>query len=138
MTEYEDLDAQLRAWLDEDQSAAEAGESACWHIDYCDPYGPIFQDRFTSARMLADIAAKRALLDHVAAWSHELVDGDWWYSCSQAVLPDDNEPGSGCADEKRAGKPCDCGLDKRRLAVLRCIAAGYVDRAEFRPEWSIK
>lgn len=98
--------------------------------------------RHDPARVLADIAGRRALLDHVAGWPHVLADGDTWFSCSQAESPfvsDDffGGPGSGCADEKRKGKPCDCGLDGRRLAVLRCVAAGYVERAGFKDSWRI-
>ena len=187
MTDYEDLDAQLRAWLDEDEALArattpvplagqwratrdkhapedaklrlvqgrdpyegeewnqyEAGEyngtpiivfSAEWHDEA--EANLRFIASHDPAAVLADIAGKRALLDHVASWPHTYAGADAWYSCSLAELPSSDVPGSGCADEKRAGKPCDCGLDKRRLAVLRCAAAGYVDRSEFKAEWRL-
>lgn len=197
MTEYEGLDAQLRAWLAEDAAIAreasgftvvgtpgnwtpapggdewEARESedgdqevlvalrpglprppdvmgGYWgqvvagseRYDDDDPSAmPYFRHiaRHDPAAVLADIAGKIALLDHVAAWPHEYVDGDTWFSCSQAINPhdEDEEPGSGCADEKRAGKPCDCHLDDRRIAVLRCVAAGYVDRPGFKDAWRL-
>lgn len=173
MTGYEELDAQLRAWLDGDEALAKsAGRhpggtvGGHWEVD-CPCSGPC-QDRYLScqrvegdiiiypegghdahqarhiarwdpATVLADIAGKRALLNHVAEWQHEYVDGDTWFSCSQAIGPHDADeiPGSGCADEDRAGEPCDCHLDDRRLAVLRCVAAGYIGRPEFKPEWRI-
>lgn len=171
MSEYEDLDTQLRAWLGEDEQLAQWAASTrsgspgghwktgCSCDGECREHGDcervegdnitIYDEgghdadqarhiaRHDPATVLADIAGKRALLDHVAGWGHELVDGDWWFSCSQAALPDEDEPGSGCADEKRKGKPCDCGLDKRRLAVLRCVAAGYMERDGFKAEWRI-
>lgn len=194
-TEYERLDARLRACLDEDETWAheaslldeDAGYVAGGvHWRWTDSYGnPITLDPLTMtyadegiasgdlllesvetyrsrhvgemhqlalmgayevplavgahiarhdpAAVRADIAGKRALLDHVAGWEHTYVDGDTWFSCSQATgRSEDSEPGSGCADELRAGKPCDCGLDDRRLAVLRTIALGYQHRYGFK------
>jgi len=198
MTDYEELDAQLRAWLDEDElwareasrvddnpvpdggvrwqwvsSDDEVVELDTTTMEYVDegwrislrsreefPHRlrPLPQFAISSAEevpiavgghiqrhdpaaVLTDITGKRALLDHVADWDHTYVDGDTWFSCSQAESPHASEdfggPGSGCADEKRKGKPCDCGLDGRRIAVLRCVAAGYVERAGFKDEWRI-
>lgn len=161
MTDYQELDTQLRAWLADDAAIAQAaaglqddpehgwgfvprddysrgGGTITPHIGSLWEYESVAHvTRFHPAAVLADIAGKRALLDHVAAWPHEYVDGDTWFSCSQAVGPHDPDevPGSGCADENRAGDPCDCHLDDRRLTVLRCVAAGYVGRPEFKPEW---
>lgn len=139
MTDYEELDAQLRTWLADDQKLAEDAEYAFMHFDTDDQSAVAYYRRQDPATVLADIAGKRALLDHVAAWPHEYVDGDTWFSCSQAIGPHDADeiPGSGCADENRAGKPCDCHLDDRRLAVLRCVAAGYAAWPEFKDEWRI-
>lgn len=168
MSEYEELDTQLRAWLADDEAVARAclvepfdngfgeiidpakrwpppalrryserdGSGAYRHSDWVRARVPFITAHSPTAA-LADIAGKLALLDHLAGWPHVLADGDWWFSCSQAVLPDNDEPGSGCADEKRKGKPCDCGLDGRRLAVLRCVAAGYVERAGFNDGWRL-
>jgi hypothetical protein len=82
------------------------------------------------AAILRDLAGKRALLDVTASWQHLYVDGDSWFSCAQAVEQhpresETPEPGSGCVDDSRAGKPCDCGLDARRLAVLKALAAPF-------------
>jgi hypothetical protein len=45
---------------------------------------------------------------------HLTVDGDCWYSCSQAK----HEDGSwATCDETRKGEPCDCGADKRNEAL---------------------
>lgn len=171
MTEYEELDTQLRAWLAEDrrlaQDAADCArpgygdfDGADWeaseHGDGIHTGGRVIMvgafgsletgigehpSRHDPAAVLADITGKLALLDHVAGWAHEYVDGDTWFSCSQAESPNVSNdfagPGSGCADEKRAGMPCDCGLDARRLAVLRCVAAGYVERVGFKDVWRL-
>lgn len=139
MTDCEEFDVQLRAWLAEDRSLAQDAEYAFMYFDTDDDSAVAYYRRQDPIRVLADIAGKVALLDHVASWPHEYVDGDTWFSCSQATGSHDADevPGSGCADEKRAGKPCDCGLDGRRIAVLKCVAAGYVERPEFKPAWRI-
>lgn len=99
--------------------------------------------RFNPAAMLADIASERALLAYVASWPHDYHD-DSWYSCAQAVDPHadgdrrDNAPGSGCGDERRAGKPCDCGLEARQLGIYRRIAAQYAERPGFKDEWRVE
>lgn len=170
VSEYEELDSRLRAWLAEDEALARAclvepfdngiGEiidpakrwpppalsrysernasGEHWHPDWVRARVPFITAHGPTA-VLADIAGKLALLDHLASWPHEYVDGDTWFSCSQAINPHDTDevPGSGCADEKRKGKPCDCGLNVRRLAVLRCVAAGYVERDGFQESWRI-
>lgn len=147
-----ELDTATMAWVDEDASDISLRSREKWPT----AYGPLPQFaisraeevriavgghiiRHDPARVLADIAGKVALLDHVAGWPHEYVDGDTWFSCSQAIGSHDADevPGSGCADEKRKGQPCDCGLDGRRIAVLRCVAAGYVERPEFKDEWRL-
>lgn len=91
------------------------------------------------ARVLADVQAKRAILAEVLSWNHAHIDGDTWLSCAQAVDPHDEDgtPGSGCADEKRAGGPCDCGLDRRRVMMLNALAAAYAGRPGFKPEWRL-
>jgi hypothetical protein len=141
VTEYEELDTQLRAWLAEDRQLAEDAEYAFMYFDTDDDSAVAYYRGQDPTRVLAEIAGKLALLDHLAGWPHVLADGDTWFSCSQAESPnvsgDFAGPGSGCADDKRKGKPCDCGLDGRRLAVLRCVAAGYVERAAFKDAWRI-
>lgn len=57
----------LLAQLDADQTAAEDAESACWHIDYCDDRGEPFHDRFTWARICAEVDAKRRIIKAVDA-----------------------------------------------------------------------
>ena len=74
--------------------------------------------RHDPARVLAEVESKRAILDEVQSWSHRYLDEDPFFSCSQAVAPGETEPGSGCADDERAGQPCDCGLGQRRAAIL--------------------
>lgn len=95
--------------------------------------------RHDPATVLANVAGWRAILAEVLSWTHAYVDGDSWLSCAQAVDPhdEDDTPGSGCADEKRAGGPCDCGLDRRRTMVLNALAAPYVGQPGFKPEWRL-
>ncbi len=95
--------------------------------------------RHDPATVLADVAGKRAILAEVLSWQHAHVDGDTWLSCAQAVDPhdEDDTPGSGCADEKRAGGPCDCGPERRRAMMLNALAAGYVGRPGFKDDWRL-
>lgn len=147
-----ELDTATMAWVDEEGSGISLRSREEWPSDY----GPLPQFAISSvdevhiavgghiirhdpARVLADIAGKVALLDHVAAWEHTVVDGDGYYSCGLAVDPEMPfpEPGTGCWDQQLAGIRCTCGLDGRRIAVLKCIAAGYAERPGFKPEWRL-
>ena len=91
--------------------------------------------RWDPARVLAEIAAKRAIIDEVGRWQHDYISEDAWYSCAQAVDSQAGEPGSGCLDDSRAGKGCDCGLDQRRARILGPLAGVYRDRPGFDPSW---
>lgn len=76
--------------------------------------------------VLRRCAADRKLIADVQGWPH-LTVGDTWYSCAQAIddWEKDAAPGSACADEDRAGQPCDCGLVDRQRTVLMALAVGY-------------
>jgi hypothetical protein len=77
-------------------------------------------------RRLRDVKAARDLVAAILAERHDYNDGDPWFSCSQATVPgDDGEPGSGCANDERAGKPCDCGRDARVARLLGIIATEW-------------
>jgi hypothetical protein len=94
------------------------GQVAAWQDDGDGIRGPL--EEFTHAarhdprRVLADVAAKRALLDEALAWEHYEVD-DPWYSCSAAP----NAP----AEHRDHG--CTCGRDARVRAVLHHLATSY-------------
>lgn len=85
--------------------------------------------------VLASVEADRAILAEAAGWGHR-VEGDEWYSCSQAVEGRDGEPGSGCYDDERAGKPCDCGLLGRVERIHLALASRYRHRPGYLKEWS--
>lgn len=110
----------------------ERAQGAAGHIARHDP-----------ARVLREVTAKRAILAEILSWEHAYVDGDSWLSCAQATSPswggdsEDAEPGSGCADEDRAGGPCDCGLDRRRATMLHVLAAPYATSPDYNPAWSL-
>lgn len=77
-----------------------------------------YNDRFDPARALAEVAVKRRLVDDLLAEEHLRVDGDEWFSCSQAR---DKDGELACYNDSRAGLPCDCGRDervRRRLLLL--------------------
>ena len=81
------------------------------------------------ARRLRDVKATRDLVAAILAERHDYNEGDSWYSCSQAVDPDpapgEGGPGSGCSNDERAGKPCDCGRDARVARLLGIIASEW-------------
>lgn len=79
------------------------------------------------AAVLARVAADRAILTEVLSWGHDYNDADPYYSCSQAssTWEEDRSPGSGCADDERAGQPCDCGVDARRNVIIGALLDAY-------------
>lgn len=78
-------------------------------------------------RRLQAAKTTRDLVAAILTEGHQYVDGDPWFSCSQAAEPgeDDSEPGSACADDERRGKPCDCGRDARVAHLLGIIASEW-------------
>lgn len=84
--------------------------------------------RHDPARVLRRVRATRDLVAAILAEKHDYVPGDEFYSCSQAVDPhpgESGEPGPGCSDPERAGKPCDCGRDARAARLLGIIASEW-------------
>jgi hypothetical protein len=69
--------------------------------------------------VLAEVSAKRALLDEALGWEHHEA-GDQFYSCrARPDLPDWVESGR-----------CDCGRDARVLAVLTHLAQPYLEEQQ--------
>jgi hypothetical protein len=98
--------SEIRRWHVDGQpsnvaSGMFAGDAA--HIARHDPH-----------RILADVAARRTLLDDALAWRHGLVrwDHDRVLACDSVL-----------------GKPCDCGRDARVRAVLTALATPYQEEA---------
>jgi hypothetical protein len=94
--------------------------------------------RHDPARALRRVAVTRNLIAEIMAIRHVYIEGDSWFSCSQAVgeWPGDAEPGSGCSNEDRAGKPCDCGRDARVGRMLGLIAFEWDDHPEYKQKWN--
>lgn len=65
-------------------------------------------DRFEPPRLLAEVAARRALLDEILGWEHH-----HWPNVSR------------CEADAFPGSPCDCGRDARVAAVLQHLAQPY-------------
>jgi hypothetical protein len=108
----DELIAFLHACLDEDQAAAESGETACWHVDYCNETGPVFHERFTPARVLAEVKAKRRILAELMPVIEEL--DDIAYSEGQGPMPYKEPPS----------------------LLLKLLALPYADRPGYLPEWA--
>jgi hypothetical protein len=84
--------------------------------------------------VLADITSKRAILIGIASWRHRVVDDDCWYTCWAAT--EDRDGGESCEDDRTEGK-CTCGLDFRRMAVYRNLAAPFHSHPDFDPAWKV-
>ena len=82
----------------------------------------------TSARILAECEAKRALIADLNSERHEVVDGDCWYTCSAAT--EERDGGETCDDSRLHGE-CDCGRDARVTRRLGILAAVYADHADY-------
>lgn len=96
----DDLVTWLRSRLDEDERVAQAAEGSCWHVEYCDDGMAGFHDHHDPARVLAEVKAKRAIVDWIDG---ELADDaaqqmPWELACHLAAVYADRE---GYRDEWR-------------------------------------
>jgi hypothetical protein len=118
------------ARLAEDEAAADRAASAEheWSIpfDYIDHAA-----RHDPARVLAQCAAMRKIVEDLTAERHEVVE-DCWYTCAGATEEHD---GGECCDENRRGTGCDCGRDTRVNRRLGILASIWSDHSDFREEW---
>jgi hypothetical protein len=109
----------VRAGLDADtETAPGIHDKLCGKVLYGDPYGDAPCDCGRPARVLADAASKRALLDEVLGWRHQKAE-DPFYSCrARPDIPEWVESG-----------PRDCGRDDRVRAVLTHLAQSYQEQS---------
>lgn len=109
------------------EMVATKGDGPTWmvneHISRHDP-----------ARVLAECAAKRAIIEAVGAWRHEVVE-DCWYTCAAAT--EERDGGTCCDDNRRDVGECDCGLDYRVARILGPLAAIHADHADYDPSWAV-
>jgi hypothetical protein len=90
----------------------DGGYTADWPKDVVNPEADAKHiARHDPARILAEVASKRALLDEVLGWKHA---SDCWVGTPN--------PG-----------PCDCGRDARVPAVLTHLAQPYQETKEQHP-----
>lgn len=103
------------------------------------PAAEAYWRHFDPRRMLQEIEGARKLVAEAKATPHLYVEGDSWFSCSQAVVwgDEDTEPGSGCSDEERAGKPCDCGRDAKVRRQIRLIALRWDRHQDYKRAWAV-
>lgn len=88
--------------------------------------------RWHPARVLAEVAAKRRILDDMAAWKHAVID-DCWYTCRAAT--EERDGGESCDESEGSGGPCTCGLDKRRDAIARLLALPFASHPDYDETW---
>lgn len=134
-----ELEPFVRARLEDDERIARRALPAYQHVSgthgYYDPDpGQGFASAhvaMTPRRALAEIAAKRALLDAAVARTHTIVDGDCWFTCPAAT--EERDGGENCND--KSGDSCDCGRDYALRKLLLHLAAPYEPHWDYRNEW---
>jgi hypothetical protein len=126
----------IEARLAEAGRAADPGVCGCLdasHVPSCVPTP--WRDQ-----KLRDVESTRKLLAEIQAMSHLYLDDDAFFSCAQAVHPEpyegDTGSGSGCLDENRRGKPCDCGRDSRGRRMLAAIAMRWAGHPDYLAGWA--
>ena len=112
----EDLIAWLRAQLDEDERVIRGWASACVHVEACFDGSSDFLDRFTEDRMLAEVDAKRQLMELHRPVRKRSTGSDG------GVIED-------C-------KMCDHFPAQYPCATMRLLALPYADRSGYRQEWA--
>lgn len=146
-----DLIAFLRARLDEDEATARAvvwdgsGNGLSWGLA-ASATVEVGDEEFNTddrtvanhivnndpARVLAEVAAKLALVDDLLAERHVVCE-DPWYTCGLAT---EERDGGECIHEAEQGR-CTCGLDARRDRRLRLLALPYASHPDYREEWAV-
>lgn len=86
-------------------------QNDAWHIAANDP-------AFVAGACRADLD----ITAEIRRWQHHTAF-DCWYSCPQATETNGYTEDACCNNE--AGGPCDCGLDRRRAAILGALATKY-------------
>ena len=107
-----------------------------WHTVECGTGLGYWADNICLCRyvdsVLADIAAKRRIVELALSWKHYVCE-DGWYTCDAATEEIEGE--TNLRDDH--GTRCDCGTELRRDALLRLLAAPYVDHPDYLPEWAV-
>ena len=85
------------------------------------------------ARVLAQCAAYKAIVEAVGKWKHEVVE-DCWYTCAAAT---EERDGGECCDDNRRGTGCDCGLEFRARAILAPLASIWGDHPAYDTDWRL-
>jgi hypothetical protein len=88
------------------------------------PAADQFWRHFNPHRILADVAARRTLLDEALGWEHKRHSTSPYLSCIAETLLIGGRLRLRAEDENRDA-PCDCNRDTRVRAVLTALAAPY-------------
>lgn len=120
----EDLVTWLRAHLDEDERVANAAGGCDWSNIIADRDENIHIARHDPARVLAEVEAKRRILEAVERYF-------------------DPHPGQPCTnldeDGEQTWEPCELHVERMATAitpyVLPLLALPYADRPGYREEW---
>jgi len=82
--------------------------------------------------VLADITAKRAIVERLVSTKHAVLEEDCWYTCAAATVERD---GGETCDDNRNGGPCDCGRDARVEGYLALLAQPFADHPDYDESW---
>jgi hypothetical protein len=111
----------LRQQLDEDEASATAWARCCWHMEACDDTGD-FLDRFSAARQLAEVEAKREILDLHAPFAGY----KGRVQCGHCAGLCHSDSGLRCEEPADAMYPCE---------NVTLLAQPYAGKPGWREEW---
>lgn len=113
-----DVVAFLKARLDEDEAwANESGDRTTTTPE-------------SQSHVLADVAAKRAIIAEVESWPHQ-ANAEVWVYCPLSPETRRRFPDDWDSD----GVHCTCGRDRRAGRILFPLAAVYAWHEDHREEW---
>jgi hypothetical protein len=121
----------LRARLDEDEQAAREADTSAEMVtgiprSYADAPVAVHISRWHPARVLAEVDAKRRIIDE-----HPAATG--WDGQITADHPHRDPVCATCADYDRHGDPTG---EPYPCATLRLLALPYREEPDYRPEWA--
>lgn len=133
MDDVTDLVAWLRAQLDDDERIARgATEPGYFYSEGHSANVAAFLDRWNPddpTFVLADVDAKRRIIDELDAMPHYAWDGRPEYGCPMLTDPDT------WAEVMARPQVCDCGRDTHVERSLRLLALPYAGRPGYLEEW---
>lgn len=111
--------------------AGEGIASICRMDDEQDRATAEYIARHDPARALAEVEAKRHIIEQVSRWQHDDPDDGGYYCCPALRT----EPLGDLGPESFGEENCTCGVRARRAKILRLLALPYADHPDYLAEW---